>query len=127
MVPVNPNDLIVHLEEPHLSLPHLGSARLGSLSLTGILRLLFEAETDERRIPAAAEDEDIDEGQVSEGPTKPNQQGKTDQPGAGSDGPPIEARFRERLEAQIDTFLTEMSTATFATRCTAKQMVQAVS
>jgi hypothetical protein len=125
--PVNPNDLIVHLEESDEALPHLGSARPGSLSLTGILRLLFEAETEDARTPAAAEDEDIDEGQMPEAPTKPKQQGKSEQPVVGSEGPPIEARFRERLAAQINTFLTEMSAVAFAERCTATQMVQAVS
>lgn len=127
--PVNPNDLIVHLEESDEALPHLGSARPGSLSLTGILRVLFEAETEDARAPAdaAAEDEDIDEGQMPEGPNKPKQQGKSEQPGVGSEGPPIEARFRERLAAQINTFLTEMSAPAFAERCTATQMVQAVS
>lgn len=125
--PVNPNDLIVHLEESDEALPHLGSARPGSLSLTGILRLLFEAEAEDARTPAAAEDEDIDEGQMPEAPTKPKQQGKSEQPVVGSEGPPIEARFRERLAAQINTFLTEMSAVAFAERCTATQMVQAVS
>ncbi len=125
--PVNPNDLIVHLEESQEALPHLGSARPGSLSLTGILRLLFESETENARTPAAAGDEDIDEGQMPEGPTKPKRQEKSDQPGVGSQGPPVEARFRERLAAQINTFLTEMSAAAFAERCTATQMVQAVS
>ncbi len=40
---------------------------------------------------------------------------------------PIEDRFRDRLAAQISTFLTEMSSAVFAERCSATQMVQAVS
>ncbi len=124
---VNPDDLIVHLEESPAALPHLGSARPGSLSLTGILRLLFEAETEDVRTPAAAGDEDIDEGQMPEEPGKPKQQEKPDQPGVGSESLPIEERFRERLAAQISTFLTEMSAAAFAERCTATQMVQAVS
>ena len=41
--------------------------------------------------------------------------------------PPVEARFRERLATQIDTFLEEMSAVGFAGRCSATQMVQAVS
>lgn len=41
--------------------------------------------------------------------------------------PPVEERFRERLAAQIATFLGELSSTTFAERCTATQMVQAVS
>lgn len=125
--PVNPNDLIVHLEESHDSLPILGSARPGSLSLSGILRLLFEAETDDGSKPAAAEDEDIDEGQIPDGPAKPKKPNKKEQPEEGTEGPPIEARFRERLAAQINTFLTAMSAAEFSERCTATQMVQAVS
>ena len=124
--PVNPNDLLVHLDESGEGLPHLVSAQPGSLSLTGILRLLFEAETDEGRTPAAAGDEDIDEGQMPDTPSPPKPADKKDQAGAATDGAVIEARFRERLATQNNTFLTEMSAAAFAGRCTATQMVQAV-
>ena len=124
--PVNPNDLLVHLDELHEGLPHLASAQPGSLSLTGILRLLFEAETDEGRTPAAAGDEDIDEGQMPETPPQPKLPAQRDQAGLAPDGAVIEARFRERLATQINTFMTEMSAAAFAGRCTATQMVQAV-
>lgn len=123
--PLNPNDLLVHLDELHEGLPHLASAQPGSLSLTGILRLLFEAETDEGRMPAAAGDEDIDEGQMLETPPTPKSPDPKDQASA-ADGAIIEARFRERLATQINTFMTEMSAAAFAGRCTATQMVQAV-
>jgi hypothetical protein len=125
--PVDPNDLIVHLEDPHEALPHIGPARPGSLSLTGILRLLFEAETEDARTHAAAGDENIDEGQMREEPSKPKQPDRSDRPEAGSPGPPIEVRFRERLAVQINTFLTQMAAAAFSERCTATQMVQAVS
>ena len=54
--PVNPTDLVAHLDASDGALPHFASAGPGSLSLTGILRLLFEAETDEGRVPAAAGD-----------------------------------------------------------------------
>ena len=124
--PVNPNDLLVHLDELHEGLPHLASAQPGSLSLTGILRLLFEAETDEGRTPAATGDEDIDEGQMPETPPQPKLPAQRDQAGLAPDGAVIEARFRERLATQINTFMTEMSAAAFAGRCTATQMVQAV-
>jgi len=124
--PVNPNDLLVHLDELHEGLPHLASAQPGSLSLKGILRLLFEAETDEGRTPAAAGDEDIDEGQMPETPPPPKPPYQKDHAGAATDGAVIEARFRERLATQINTFMTEMSAAAFAGRCTATQMVQAV-
>lgn len=124
--PVNPNDLLVHLDELHEGLPHLASAQPGSLSLTGILRLLFEAETDEGRTPAATGDEDIDEGQMPETPPQPKLPAQRDQAGLAPDGTVIEARFRERLATQINTFMTEMSAAAFAGRCTATQLVQAV-
>lgn len=124
--PVNPNDLLVHLDESHEGVPHLASAQPGSLSLTGILRLLFEDETDEDRTPAAAGDEDVDEGQMPETPPPPKPPDQKDQAGAATDGAVIEARFRERLATQINTFMTEMSAAAFAVRCTATQMVQAV-
>lgn len=124
--PVNPDDLIVHLDESREVLPHLVAAQPGSLSLTGILRLLFEAEVDEGRTPAAAGDEDIDEGQMPDALPLPKQIDQQDQKGAATDGAVIEARFRERLATQINTFLTEMSAATFFGRCTATQMVQAV-
>jgi hypothetical protein len=125
-VPVNPNDLIVHLGESHEALPHFGSSRPGSLSLTGILRLLFEVEAEYRTTPAAVEDENIDEGQIPVRPDTPKQRDKSDQSAAGSEEPPIEARFRERLATQINSFITELSAAAFAERCTATQMVQAV-
>lgn len=123
--PVNPNDLLVHLDELHEGLHHLASAQPGTLSLKGILRLLFETETDEGRTPAAAGDEDIDEGEVPETQPSPTPPDQKDQAVA-TEGAVIESRFRERLATQINTFMTEMSGAAFAGRCTATQMVQAV-
>jgi len=124
--PVDPNDLLVHLDDLPEGLPHLASAQSGSLSLTGILRLLFEVETDEGRTPAAAGDEDIDEGQMQDTPPLPKPSDVKDPTGVATDSAVIEARFRERLATQINTFLTEMSTVGFAGRCTATQMLQAV-
>lgn len=124
--PVNPADLIVHLEASHDGLSNFGSGSPGSLSLTGILRLLFDAETEDAVGSAAAIDEKIDEGQVPDddkGAPKKTQQKPVDTPTP----VPIEDRFRERLEAQITTFLAEMSASAFAERCSATQMVQAVS
>ncbi len=62
--PVHPADLVVHLEESHDGLQNFGSARPGSLSLTGILRLLFDAEAEEIADSVATKDEEIDEGQL---------------------------------------------------------------
>src|SRR5690606_40583077 len=62
--PVNPHELICHLEESPVSVPHFGAPHAGSLSLAGILRLLFEAEIDDSKDSAAAQDEQLDEGQL---------------------------------------------------------------
>ena len=126
--PVNPNELIVPLGDSRGELPHLAAVQAGSLSLTGVLRLLFEAETDESRGSAAADDETLDEGQRLTSPSKPQRTDETDRAGdRKKHGAEVEARLRERLATQINTFLTEMSTTAFAERCTATQMVQAVS
>ncbi len=42
-------------------------------------------------------------------------------------GSAVEARFRDRLAEHIQELLTQMSTAAFARRCTATQLVQAAS
>lgn len=125
--PVNPHDLICHLEESPVLLPHFGSPHAGSLSLTGILRLLFEAETYDNTGSAAAQDEQLDEGQLPDDSEKQEPKKTSEKERAEPRDGAIEARFRERLAAQIDTFLKELSSATFAERCTATQMVQAVS
>ncbi|WP_176300923.1 hypothetical protein [Burkholderia vietnamiensis] len=124
--PVNPADLIVHLEASHDGLPNFGSASSGFLSISGILRLLFDAEAEDVASSAAVKDEEIDEGQLPEddkGVPKKDPEKPVDNPKPA----PIEGRFRERLSAQITTFLTEMSSLAFADRCSATQMVQAVS
>lgn len=125
--PVNPADLIVHLEEHREGLPNFSSTGPGaSLSLTGILRLLFDGEAKDSAGSVATKDEEIDEGQLpDDGKDAPK---KINEKMAATPNPmPIEDRFRDRLAAQISTFLTEMSSAAFAQRCSATQMVQAVS
>ncbi len=126
-VPVNPNDLVCHLEEPQEALQHFGSPRPGSLSLSGILRLLFEAEADEGSSSDASQDEQIDEGQLPDDGDKSAAKKKPAKDIVQVDLAPIEERFRDRLAAQITIFLGEMSSSAFAGRCTATQMVQAVS
>lgn len=125
--PVNPADLIVHLEEHHEGLPNFGSTGPGaSLSLTGILRLLFDGEAQESAGSVATKDEEIDEGQSpDDGRGAPRKVGE--KTAATRNPVAIEDRFRDRLAAQISTFLTEMSSPAFAERCSATQMVQAVS
>lgn len=125
--PVNPNDLIVHLEDQQESLPHFSSPQPGNLSLTGILQLLFDAEADEGAGSAAAQDEQLDEEQLPDEGGAAGVEKETGQENATQEPVPVEDRFRERLAAQITTFLGQMSSTTFANRCTATQMVQAVS
>lgn len=124
--PVNPADLIVHMKASHDGLPNLGKAGAGSLSLTGIIRLLFDS--DESNIvdsPVFQDEETYEEPQHDndKGASKKNFERLVDK----SQSAQIEDRLRERLAAQITTFLTEMSSPQFAARCSATQMVQAVS
>jgi hypothetical protein len=121
--PVNPNDLVLHLEEHHDSFRHFGSSHAETLSITGILRLLFESEDEPRPSDFAKDDEKIDEGQLPEGVQKLEiKKNATKDPDV-----PVEDRFRDRLAQQISEFLTELSSLSFAERCTATQMIQAVS
>ncbi len=125
--PVNPTDLACHLDDGPDSMPLLGEARPGTLSISGILRMLFDAEGDGRGADVAAEDEQIDEGMnPPENGTKGTKSKEAVDPPL-QEAPPIEARFRERLATQISTFLTELRSTTFAERCSATQMVQAIS
>ncbi len=125
--PVNPHDLICYLEEPPASLPKFGYSHSGSLSLTGILRLLFEAEADDVTNSAASHDEQLDEDPLPDDIVKKGKRKKPEKEPINSDAAPIEAKFRQRLAVQIETFLKELSSRTFSERCTATQMVQAVS
>lgn len=125
--PVNPNDLVCHLDDGPDSMPLLGEVRPGTLSISGILRMLFDAEGDGPGADVAAEDEQLDEGMnPPENGTKGGKSKEAVDP-PNQDAPPIEARFRERLATQITTFLTELRSTAFAERCSATQMVQAIS
>lgn len=122
--PVDPNDLISELDDTDSSSPFANSAHPGSLSLAGILRLLFDAESeDDTSAPPADGDENLDEGYAPTASARP--EGDPDADARGS--PIIEARFRERLAEQIQELLNGMSATEFARRCTATQMVQAAS
>jgi hypothetical protein len=121
--PINPQDLVLHLEEHHDSLRQLGSPHAETLSITGILRLLFESEDESRPSNGAKDDEDLDEDDPR-GETRKYQikEKATKDPDV-----PIEDRFRDRLAQQISEFLSDLSSPSFAERCTATQMIQAIS
>lgn len=117
---VNPQDLVLHIEDRIDSFGYLGSGHSETLSINGILRLLFDAEIGHNPSRIAEDDEGIDEGQIPQEPSKslPQSQPEPNQ---------IEERFRARLDQQITEFLVNFSSSEFAVNCTATQMVQAVS
>jgi hypothetical protein len=123
--PVDPVALIRNLEEVRAPLVTLGGVAPGSLSLTGILRLLFDAErvTDAE---AAAEDEKLDEGQPPELAPSQDTKKKDLPDGEQENRESVNAKLQSRLAVQIETFLQNMSKAEFAQSCTATQLIQAV-
>lgn len=124
--PVNPHDLICHLQESPDSLLHFGSPCSGNLSLIGILRLLFESDTDTDKASVAAQGEYIGKSESPGDIEKPEPIQTKEEERANQDAEPVEARFRMRLATQIEAFLKELSSSAFSERCTATQMVQAI-
>jgi hypothetical protein len=124
--PVDPAALIRSLEGVPQIAVMSGRAATGSLSLTGILRLLFDAEGTVIGGEAAVDDEKLDEGQpVAASST--HEPEKNDLPGEEAEERQlVDARLRTRLATQIETFLQNLSKAEFAEKCTATQLIQAV-
>lgn len=125
-VPVDPRDLVCHLEESSLEVPSLADDRPSMPSITGILRLLFDAEGDGSATVLAKDGDDPDDGNDEAGDNKKSGHSKPEPGRRDDESRPIEPRFRERLALQIATFLEELRTDEFAARCSATQMVQAV-
>jgi hypothetical protein len=120
--PVDPAALIRSLEETQ-ELGPVGSGPAGSVSITGILRLLFEAEQAVADI--AADDEKLDEGQISEeeekkGPEKEPPKDEAPKPES------VNAKLQSKLAFQMEAFLANLSKPEFAESCSATQMIQAV-
>jgi HKD family nuclease len=122
--PVDPASLIRDLEDLKPLHGALGGAAPSNVSLTGILRLLFDAERAVGNgVAAAADDEKLDEGQaVSLAPTAP----KKPSSNLPEHGKPVDARLRSRLESQIDNFLKDLSKPEFVRDCSATRLIQAV-
>lgn len=119
--PVDPAALIRSLEETH-ELGHAGSDP-GSVSITGILRLLFEAE--QAATDTAADDEKLDEGQIPEeepkkGPEKEPPKDEAQKPES------VNTKLQTKLAVQMEAFLENLSKPEFAESCSATQMIQAV-
>lgn len=122
VAPVDPAGLIRSLEETQ-ELGPVGSGPEGSVSITGILRLLFEAE--QAAADTAAEDEKLDEGQIPEeepkrGPEKDPPKDETPKPES------VNAKLQAKLAFQMEAFLANLSKPEFAESCSATQMIQAV-
>src|ERR1019366_3609408 len=102
----------------------LGGAAPSNVSLTGILRLLFDAERAVGNgVAAAADDEKLDEGQaVPSAPTAPKKPSSNES----DNGKSVDDRLRSRLESQIDNFLKDISKPEFIRDCSATQLMQAV-
>ena len=104
--PVDPASLIRKLEEA--AEPHAmsGGAPISALSLTGILRLLFDAERAVTDV--AADDENLDEGQSpNPHPRAPKKKAASDQKPENSK--PVDSKLQARLAGQIETFLKNLS------------------
>lgn len=123
--PVDPSDLVCRLEEGTESKLSMPDTRNETLSISGILRMLFDIGGDSEDAVAEVEHENGDGSEdVKELPRLPEsrEQSASD---AHVQAPIVEARFRERLASQIGTFLSNMRSQEFADRCSATQMVQA--
>jgi HKD family nuclease len=124
--PVDPSSLVRHLEEATEPHAMLDTAAAGSnLSLSGILRLLFDAERQAPDNNVAADDEKLDEGQPLN-PTPTQEPKKKALPDDAPDQKPVDAKLQSRLASQIGTFLKNLSNPEFANSCTATQLIQAV-
>jgi hypothetical protein len=124
VAPVNPNDLVCHLDKGLDSIPLLDEARDGTLSFSGILRMLFESDGDQ--LGADADGEGPDEGMRQPDSEGTRRTGEREAESPVQEALPVEARFRDRLATQIAAFLIELRSMAFAERCSATQMVQAV-
>lgn len=120
--PVDPSALIRSLEETQ-ELGAVGSGLTTTVSITGILRLLFEAERSAD--DTAADDEKLDEGQTPDaGPENASMEVSPEDEVQKQES--VNAKLQARLTSQMDGFLANLSKPEFAEKCSATQMIQAV-
>lgn len=119
--PVDPSAIIRSLEDtPELAT--IGSGATANMSISGILRVLFEAERSEDI--NATDDEDLDEGQVTDArSTASSKESPKDEVRKHE---LVNAKLQARLASQMDGFLANLSKPEFAEKCSATQMIQAV-
>jgi hypothetical protein len=120
--PVDPAALIRSLEETQ-ELGPVGSGLTASVSITGILRLLFEAE--QTAADTAADDEKLDEGQLPDAEPK-NAPDKDPPKDEAQKQESVNAKLQAKLASQMEAFLANLSKPEFAESCSATQMIQAV-
>ncbi len=115
--PIDPEELIRSLEDVPSSLPgSLPAHSPAALSLTGVMRALFDfAEGHGWEHDAAEEPEDDPGGKSSEPPAKKRRAGKKVPP----------EKLRKRLRDQMHHFLEQFRDPSYPESCTATQMVQA--
>ena len=104
---------------------HLANAAAGTLSLTGILRLLFDAESAVIAAESATDDENLDEGQMMDPNSAPIPKGKIPADDVPKKQVSVDAKLQSRLAAQIAVFLEKLSKPEFAENCTATKLIQA--
>jgi hypothetical protein len=123
--PADPLTILRNLEALPDAAHTLASESTGSLSLVGIFRMLFDSERVVTASDAAAEDENLDEGQpIIALPVKLPIPEIAKSPVKSSDH--IDEKLQTRLAAQINTFIGKLAEEEFAQKCTATQMIQAV-
>ncbi len=120
--PVDPSAIIRSLEDAQERRATTSSSMTG-VSISGILRLLFEAERSAG--DTVENDEDLDEGQIRDADS--GDSSTDDSPGDEPQKPElVNTKLQAKLAAQMDLFLANLSSPEFAQKCSATQMIQAV-
>jgi len=120
---IDPDQFVRSLDDlsPSESPRHVMHSALG-LSLSGVMRALFQPDDDEVSSEVAAAD-DLDDESDRE-PVKPNGTAGHRGEQKGEEG--VLERNRKRLAGEMSTFLERLKSTEFAETCTATQMTQAV-
>jgi hypothetical protein len=122
--PLEPNALIKSISDLHVSSPHHqgGVVQSMTLSLTGIMRLFFyEASNEDAQYdPTGVESEKSQEEDERQTASEPDD--RTDIP---KEYKPSN-KEKERLIKELNEFVDKLSSPEFATRCSARQLQQAV-
>lgn len=117
---VDPEQLIRSLGAQNQGIEHVhGSHALNGVTLTGVLRALFDFEEEELET-GATEDPDDPEGGQPPGPQPPHK------PPTPPPTPLPPERARAKLRKDMDQFVRKLAETEFSSNCTVTQLVQAV-